>query len=344
VIAGAQAVKDQDSREGNKVMKRWIGAVALVGAMTVSSSAMAQEIQIRGPLAGAPSCRRCVQYRAGRVALSPSFGITLQDDFQRALVFGLNAQYHFNDVVGLGLYAGYAAVQIPTGLSSAAINYQGIDNVDPMGMTTRTNPFRPSYNVPVQSEFARQLGSMGLILALPQLSLTPLRGKFALFQNVFVDADVSIFAAPAMVLVSERRDFDAFDPNSNMLSPVDSDRVRESQLARSTRPAFTGMFGAGFNFYINRFLSISVEYRAFPFSWNTSGTDENSTARTCGANGMQSCAGSPDYLVSPMNNQIAMGSPGGRLIIDSNDRTFRWNQMVNFSFNIFLPTAPRISD
>lgn len=335
-----KAVMDQYSREGSKVMKRWFGVMAFLGATVAASSSMAQEIQIRGPLAGAPSCRRCVQYRAGRVMISPSFGITLQDDFQRAMIPGINLQYHFNDVVGLGLYAGYAAIQIPTPLADAAQRYTGLDNG--MGMTTNT--FRASPNVPDQTKFTQQLGRMGLILALPQLSITPLRGKFALFQNVFIDADVSIFAAPAMVLVEERRNFDALDEASGTILALGSQQVSDSQTARSTRPAFTGMFGAGFNFFINRFLSISVEYRAFPFSWNTSGTDENTRAQTCGAMGTSSCAGSPDYLVRASGNTPTAGQPGGRFVLDDNDRTFRWNQMVNFSFNIFLPTAPRVSD
>jgi hypothetical protein len=336
---------DQYSREGSKVMKRWIGAFAFLGATMAASSAMAQEIQIRGPLAGAASCRRCVQYRAGRVMISPSFGITLQDDFQRAMIPGINLQYHFNDVIGLGLYAGYAAIQIPTPLANAAQEYRGLP--DAMGGAA-TNLFRATTNVPNQSLFSQQLGRMGLILALPQLSITPLRGKFALFQNVFIDADVSIFAAPAMVLVEERRNFDAQPSEADMLLGPMSQSVLDSQTARSTRPAFTGMFGAGFNFFINRFLSISVEYRAFPFAWNTSGTDENTQAQTCGASGTASCAGSPDYLVrrnppTDMNGR-ALPSAGGRFVLDENDRTFRWNQMVNFSFNIFLPTAPRVSE
>jgi outer membrane beta-barrel protein len=326
-------------------MKRWIGALAFVGASAVGSSAMAQEVQISGPLAGAPSCRRCVQYRAQRFVVAPSFGITLQDDFQRAMVIGVQAAYHFNDIVGLGLYAGYAAIQIPTPLSAATASYSGLPS--PADPSMRVNEFRASYNVPDQAQFSRQLGRMGLILGLPQLTITPLRGKLALFQNVFIDADVSVFAAPAVVLVEERRNFDAFRDNGAgggmILPPTDPD-VLASQTARSTRPAFTGMFGAGFNFYINRFLSLSFEYRAFPFSWNTSGTDENSTAQTCGDNTMQSCAGSPDYLVRPMGNTPARGMPGGRFLLDENDRSFRFNQMVNFSLNIFPQTTPRISE
>jgi hypothetical protein len=60
--------------------------------------------------------------------------------------------------------------------------------------------------------------------------------------------------------------------------------------------------------------------------------------------GNASCTGSPDYLVRAQGGMARSGSPGGRFLLDENDRTFRWNQMVNFSFNIFLPTAPRIGD
>ncbi|MDP3279322.1 MAG: hypothetical protein Q8Q09_29290 [Deltaproteobacteria bacterium] len=273
--------------------------------------------------------------------LSPSFGISLQDDFQRSMIFGLQGAYHFTDIIGLGAYVGYAAVQIPTALSSAAQSYAGLSRDG--GMTT-TNTFQPTYNVPNQASFTQQIGSLGLMIGAPQLTLTPLRGKLALFQNVFMDADVYLFASPAFIMVTERRDFDAFDVNSGSVLGLDSQAVRDSQTNRATRFAITGMFGAGLNFYINRFLSLSFEYRAYPFAWNTSGTDENTTASTCGANGMASCSGSPDYLVRPTSGAPATGEAGGRLIIDSNDRTFRWNQMINFSFNIFLPTAPRVGD
>ncbi len=329
-------------------MKLSSGLLAFLTAVVATNVASAQEIQLRGPLANAPSCRQCVQYRAGRGVISPSFGVTLQDDFQRSLVFGLQAGYHFNDVIGLGLYAGYAAVGIPTGLASAAQRYSGI--VDPNDPTmTPTMLFVPSYNVPEQANFTKQIGQLGLMLALPQLTITPLRGKLALFQNIFLDADLYLFGAPAVILVTERSNFDAATAQNTVVGPTD-DLVKNNQLARSTRPAFTGMFGAGFNFYINRFLSLSFEYRAYPFSWNTSGTDENTRAMTCGANQMSSCRGSPDYLVPAMDGTVtpgpmsAGGTAGGRFVIDENDRSFRWNSMFNFSVNIFLPPQPRIDN
>ncbi len=329
-------------------MKLTSSAFAFLAAALAASSANAQEIQLRGPLANAPSCRQCVQYRAGRAVLSPSFGVTLQDDFQRSLVFGLQGAYHFNDVIGLGLYAGYAAVGIPTGLANAAQNYTGIP--DPMDPTVRTMPFVPSYNVPDREKFTQQIGRMGLMLALPQLTITPLRGKLALFQNIFLDADIYLFGAPALIFVTERKNFDAAS-GPNTVRPLNDPDVTASQTQTASRPAFTAMFGAGFNFYVNRFISLSFEYRAYPFSWNTSGTDENTSAMTCGANQMSACRGSPDYLVpAGMNGTIQPGpasmggTAGGRFLIDENDRSFRWNSMFNFSVNIFLPPAARIND
>jgi hypothetical protein len=53
---------------------------------------------------------------------------------------------------------------------------------------------------------------------------------------------------------------------------------------------------------------------------------------------MSSCNGFPDYQVP----QDANG--GGRFVINDQDRTFHWNQMINFSLNIFLPTEPRRSE
>lgn len=310
-------------------MKRWVGALAFLGVTAMASAAMGQEIQLRGPLAGAPSCRRCVQYRAGRFELSPSFGISLNDDFSRHLTPGLNATYHVFDILGLGAYFGYG-LNVPTPLTDAVANVRDEDRT-------------PSANIPRGGDaFRQQVGQLNWILAAPQVTLIPLRGKLALFQALFVDTDFYLFAAPAFIGVTERANF-AGAPG--MVYNGSEGDIQANQTARAGRVAITGTFGVGLNFFINRFLSLGVEYRAYPFAWNTMGTDENTTARSCGAAGTSTCAGNPDYVVDidPMPADPA-NPAGGRFLIDENDRQFRWNQMVNISFNIFLPTAPRIGD
>lgn len=306
-------------------MKRWLGAMAFLGATAVATAASGQEIQLRGPLAGAPSCRRCVQYRAGRFEISPSFGISLNDDFSRHLTPGIGLNYHIFDILGLGAYFGYG-INVPTPLTSAIAGVNMSDHT-------------VSANVPRTGDsFRSQVGTLNWILAAPQITLIPLRGKMSLFQALFVDADFYIFAAPAFIGVSERANFAG---NTGQTYNGTEMEILDNQTMRANRVAITATFGVGLNFYVSRFFSLGVEYRAYPFAWNTMGTDENTTARTCGSNGMQSCAGSPDYLVDVDGTNT---NAGGRFIIDENDRSFRWNQMVNITLNFFLPTRPRIGD
>ncbi|HJL21775.1 MAG TPA: hypothetical protein RMH80_06050, partial [Polyangiaceae bacterium LLY-WYZ-15_(1-7)] len=74
-------------------------AAAILAADMVggASKAHAQEVQITGPLAGAPAVRRMRLYRTGRIQLEPNFSFTLQDEFKRTLYVGLHAGYYFTD-------------------------------------------------------------------------------------------------------------------------------------------------------------------------------------------------------------------------------------------------------
>jgi hypothetical protein len=64
-------------------------------------------------------------------------------------------------------------------------------------------------------------------------------------------------------------------------------------------------------------VSIGFEYRALPFAWNRAGFD----SRGGGNNGK-----------FPDNK------------IDSNDQTFKFNQLVTLAVGFSLPSHPRISD
>ena len=337
-------------------MKRLAGALAFLGVSMAASAAMGQEIQIRGPLANAASCRHCVQYRAGRISLAPTFGLSLQDEYDRTMWVGAQINYHFNDLIAIGAWGGYAVVHSPTSLTSqirrnaaAGGNFEGdLDGLagndnpsDPTGFSSTSGWSNSSANIPRGERFNQQVGQMNWFVSVPQLTLIPLRGKLALFQNIFLDTDFYLFAGLAIVGVTERANYDVRTSPAGVNAPTydGPNGLFANQIARSPRVAFTGTFGVGLNFYITHFLSLAVEYRAFPFSWNTSGFDENTTAQRCGADGMHSCSGFPDYQV----DRDLRGSTdvGGRFLVNSDDWTFHWNQMINFSLNIFLPTAPR---
>ena len=60
-------------------MKRLLAPLVLAGVALATSPAAAQEIQLRGPLAGARSVARLVQYRQGRFSLTPTVALSLAD-------------------------------------------------------------------------------------------------------------------------------------------------------------------------------------------------------------------------------------------------------------------------
>ena len=307
-------------------MKRLIGTMALAGAALAASPAQAQEIQLRGPLAGARSVSRLVEYRAGRIAVTPIFGISLLDEFSRDLFFGVRADYHFTDYFGIGVMGAAAPVHINTSLTDqvGARSPAGTVNVPYASAGGRTA------TAPAHGGFADQIGRRNW-MADVHVSFIPLRGKFALFQSLVADIDFFIFAGAAFVGVEERAD------TSLNATATDTQRAN-SQTARASRVAIAPTFGAGLNFYITRFLSLNFEYRATPFQWNRSGTDENSTQSLCGADGRQSCEGFSDYVSTYFNRD-----PSRRqTVINSDDRSWSFNQMFTIGLSIYLPTSPRV--
>jgi outer membrane beta-barrel protein len=301
----------------NMMKRSLVGSLALIlsvaGLWLTPATASAEEVQITGPLAGAPACRNCRIYREGRIALAPSVGFTLQDEYDQALLFGATATYHITDWLGAGVYFGYGGLHFETSLT---------EQVQLQGITTERNRL----SLPSREFFSEQIGQIAWIAA-PQITFIPLRGKLALFQKLFVDTDFFINVGVGIVGVSERADVDQNSYVTNCTgtvpaltadgSPPDSDNcVRNTQnIARTSRVAITGTFSAGLTMYFNDFLALTLEWRGMPFAWNTSGTDQ----------------GSPDDDF-PDN------------VLDENDRIFHMNQMVAIGLNIFLPTEARVSE
>lgn len=275
--------------------------------LSAAPSAQAQEVQITGPLAGAPACRECRLYRSGRFQIKPFAGFTLQDEFSRTIMFGAQLQFHLNEWLGIGVWGGFAPIHIDTGLT---------DQVADKGETQSQNLL----SFPSRQGYPDQIGTLNWMAA-GQLTFIPLRGKLALFQEVFIDADFYISAGVAFVGVEERADttYEEVAAVCNLAAGSTSGQpaCRDLQGERASRVAIAPTIAVGLSFYASELLAITLEWRAIPFSWNTSGTDE------------------------------AGGGPGGDFpdgVIDSEDHLFRLNHMVNIGFAIYLPTEADISE
>lgn len=271
--------------------------------------AKAQEIQITGPLAGAPAVRKLRLYREGRFEFSPGVSFTLLDEYRRTIIPGATLQYNLFEWLGVGVWGGYGVVSLTTDLtdqidSTASRNSRTAPNLN--HGTARADGTLNS------APFDEQTAKLTYFIA-PQVQFVPLRGKLALFQKLFVDTDAYLHAGVLLAGVQERADC-GVDPKGVQCTDPKS-------FALASRTAVAPTFGLGLSLYTSKIVSVRGEYRAFPFSWNRAGFDQ----RGGGADGK-------------FPNGIT-----GNFKVDSDDRTFKFNQMVTIQAVISFP-KPNVSD
>jgi outer membrane beta-barrel protein len=281
-----------------KLFRHSILTLSVFLGLLAALPAQAQEVTVTGPLAGAPSVMRMRVYRESRFQIKLQAAMTLQDEFTRSLLFGGQLAYNLTDWLSIGVWGGFAPVHLDTGLT---------DEISKKGAANSRNV----RSLPINKNFPKQIGLINYIAA-PQVEFTPLRGKLGLFEKLFVDTDFFILGGVALVGVEERQDV-----RSNICASAPADSVcQKSQTLRSSRMAIAPTFGVGLSMYLSGFVSMSIEWRAFPFSWNTSGTDESGSTK----------GDFPDQQ------------------INSADRLFKFNHLVSLGFSFFLPTEPGVSN
>ncbi|MBX3229311.1 MAG: hypothetical protein KIT84_18180 [Labilithrix sp.] len=290
-----------NSRKRSFTARCVVGALAVaLGVAAAPSEAQAQEIQLTGPLAGAPAVRKLRLYREGRAEIALGGGFTLLDEYKRTIFLSGRLQYNLFDWLGIGVFGGFS----PDALS---LNTDLADRIDD---TPAPRNSRTAVNLPANAgspAFGDQAGKMSW-MATPQISFSPFRGKLALFQKLFVDTDLYLHGGVAFVGVKER---------ANCGGTGQTACTAQASFATNDRVAIAPSFGLGLTLYPSGFLSINVEYRAFPFSYNRGGFD----SRGAGPD-----ASFPD------------------LKIDSEDQTFKFNQMIFVGVGIHLPTSPKVSE
>lgn len=228
-----------------------VAIASLVAGVCAPRTAQAQEIQLTGPLAGAPAVKGLRQYREGRFELAPTMSFTLLDEYRRTGFVGARLQYNIKDWLGVGVWGGYGVLSLTTDLT---------DQID--AKASRSSTFT-QVNV-TRGKFEEQTSKLEWIAA-PQLQFSPFRGKLALFQNIFADTDLYLHGGLAFVGVKERGEC------GSAAKPCATNFGLESRMALAPT------FGLGLNLYTKSIVSFGVEYRAFPFSWNRAGFDQRGT-------------------------------------------------------------------
>ena len=292
-------------------MRRFLTVLAVLSFVLASSArATAQEIQLTGPLAGAPAVRQLRLHRKGRFEISPTISFTLLDEYQRTILVGGRLNYNITDWLALGVWGAFGAIKTTTGLSDRiqdVTHDRRFGVLKPLGPgEANTFPSPISINnlltrSSIGDPFKNQLGTMETVIA-PQITVIPFRGKLAIFQKIFVDTDAYIFGGPAFVGLKERQDCEA---------------NCDAAFSTQKRTAIAPTFGVGLSFYIGQLVNLGLEWRALPFAWNTGGFDTRG------------------------------GAPDGRFPdnkINKDDRAFKFNNMLSLSLGISLPSGLKSSE
>ncbi len=271
-------------------------------------SASAQSVEVSGPLAGAPSVRNLRLWRDMRLHVEPFFAFTIGDEYARSLIVGGEVRFHFLDWLGIGGWGGYSVGKLDTNLTK---------EIQSKGVTTNANRL----DLPSRENYPSQVGRLNWWSGV-EVHFVPFRGKLAMFQKVFVDADIDFFVGAAFVGVEERANVSGQPSRGNVTScqieggNQNDQGCLESQVARTSRVAIAPSFGAAFSAFFKDFVGISFRWRGIPFKYNTSGTDNN--------------------VIETANGQNQTGD--GR--IDGADRLRQFNNM--FTVGVIFALPPKI--
>jgi hypothetical protein len=299
------------------------GLIAACAVVTATERAEAQEIQVTGPLAGAPAVRKLRQHRKGRIEIAPAVSFTLLDEYQRTIFFGARVNYNITDWLAIGVWGGFGGLKLETALSdkiqdSYDSRFKGASSGAQASDATTASRRLTAANV--GKDFKKQLGTLDWVIA-PQLTAVPFRGKISLFQKIFVDTDAYFFAGPAIIGMTERAPCGAAGQvDCSARAEVNGQPVGDVLTKKTeSRIGVAPTFGLGLSFYTGRFTSFGLEYRALPMvqGRNTGGFDSR--------------GGGADERF-PDNK------------VNEKDRDFKFNQMVTVSFGFYLPTDLKSSE
>jgi outer membrane beta-barrel protein len=236
-----------------------LATLCMLGIVASSGRAGAQEIQLTGPLKGAPAVRHLRLYREGRLELAPSVSFTLLDEYRRTVLIGGQLNYNLLDWLSVGVWGAAGAISTTTDLADR------IDALSPRDPLTADNINHSQSPYGGQASFNDQTAKISYVVA-PQLTFTPFRGKLAIFNKIFVDTDFYVAGGVGFVGLQEREDCGGGGGQLACNNPKSFDLTSTTKIAPT--------FGVGLKFYPGGFWSLGVEYRALPFAWNRSGFDE----------------------------------------------------------------------
>lgn len=265
-----------------------IGALALLAAPAYADRG-------RNPLAGQPAIRHRVEMRKLRFEITPQFLVSANQPYLIGFGGGANLQFHITDWFGIGGSFHYTA-------NVAAPLVGRIMEALPDKYASATDP-AAGLRQPSKQMFQDKLVGPSMMGAL-YATLTPIGGKFALFNTLFANYDFYGLAGAGVVILDTplNQGTTSYIDNGGMTRAVNNvglDVANDANLQspepfRGVRVA--GVFGIGAHIYFNHFVGLQLELRDYIYKSNPGGADVSTTDNN--VDNSPKLTGADEYIVS----------------------------------------------
>lgn len=251
-----------------------IGALALLAAAPAAHADRG-----RNPLAGQPAVRHRVEMRKLRFEITPQFLVSMNQPYLVGIGGGVNLQFHITDWLGIGAsfhythnleapLVGRVLEALPPGADRPPETYTGVN--DPAAGLKQPSKqiFKDHLIGP------KMLGSL-------YATLTPIGGKFSLFNTLFANYDfyglagvgIAILDTPLSSGLAAYPDTDGKMRTINAEAQATLNDVNLQSPSIFTGLRFAGQIGIGAHIYFNHWIGLQLEVRDFIYKSNPGGLD-----------------------------------------------------------------------
>ncbi len=245
-----------------------VGALALLASPAYAEG--------RNPLAGQPAIRHRVEMRKLRFEITPQFMLSVNQPYLIGIGGGAAIQFHFTDWLGLG-----ASFHYTTNIASPLEGR--VEEALPPLYAATTDP-SAGLKQPSKQMFRDHLIGPNMLIGIYG-TLTPIGGKFSLFNSLFANYDFYgiIGFALANLTTPLSSGATSYPDTSGMMRQVNATPLTSgNDVNLQTADPFTGIrpagvIGIGVHIYFNHWIGMNLELRDYMYKSNPGGLDVATT-------------------------------------------------------------------
>ena len=261
----------------------------------------------RNPLAGQPAIRPRVEMRKMRLEITPKFTISANQPFLIGFGGGANIRFHLTDWLAIGgsyHYTANVASPLVGRISEALPDTYAVRTTTPATDDPTAGLRQPSKDI-----FKDHLIGPTLGMWSAHLALTPMGGKFSLFNALFANYDFYGTVGIGGVILGTPLSSGAtsYTVRTDSAGGMSSRAVNETALSagndvnlQSSTPfvghRIAGVFGIGTHIFFNDFIGLNLELRDYMYKANPGGLDVKTTDSNSDGTGVLS--DQDEYIVN----------------------------------------------